>query len=660
MAENIQKNWFSNPYQEFIFTRTYSRWVDELGRRETWEESVDRYLSYMKKNLGKKLTQEEYDEIRSYILEQKVMPSMRLLWASGRACDKTNATAYNCSFVAPTKLRDFGEILYLLTCGCGVGFSCERHVVDYLPEVNNQTGNKLPIHVVDDSREGWANALVSGMTAWFNGDDIDFDFSKVRPAGARLQTMGGRASGPAPLKGLLEFAKSKILERQGEKMRPIDVHDIICKIGDVVLAGGVRRSSEISLSDLDDPDMRNAKQGAFYVSEPQRSMANNSVAYKKKPTQQEFMEEWIALMKSGSGERGIFNRAGLQSQMPARRWDLTEDYYRFMGTNPCGEITLRSKEFCNLTEIVARKEDTEKTLLKKCRIAVILGTYQSSLTNLPFLSKDWKKNCDEERLLGVSITGQFDCSAIRNPKILKKLRDYAVEVNKEYAKKFGISSSASITCVKPSGTVSQLVNASSGMHPRFAPYYIRRVRIASTDPLFHLLKAQGVPYHPEVGQFEGGATTYVLEFPIKSPEGAITRNDITALQQLDYWKLVKENYTEHNPSCTIYIAEDEWIAVANWLWNNWDIIGGLSFLPKDEHVYMLAPYQEIDEKTYQQLVNSFPKIDFTKLSEYEIEYEGNGSSELACVAGQCEVDVSPAELERLKINSPTIEISPQL
>ena len=635
----------NDPYRAFIYTRTYSRWIEEQNRRETWEESVDRYLAFMRENLGAKLTEDEYSEIREYVLWQKVMPSMRLLWSAGAPARRTNATAYNCSFIAPQNFQDFGEILYLLTCGCGVGFTVESHVVDKLPEVKKRWMEKFiahSLHVVDDSREGWANALVLGMTKWYNGEDVVFDYSKVRPAGARLKTMGGRASGPEPLKGLLDFTKKTILLRQGEKLRPIDVHDIICKIGDIVVMGGVRRSSEISLSDLSDPEMRTAKFGEFWKNEPQRQMANNSVAYKTKPTQQEFMEEWLSLMKSGSGERGIFNRAGLEKQMPKRRWEKLGDHFATTGTNPCGEITLRSKEFCNLTEVVARAEDTLETLLDKIRIATILGTYQSSLTNLPYLSEEWKKNCDEDRLLGVSITGQYDCPVVRNPDVLTSLRLKAISINQEYAERFGISPSSSITCVKPSGTVSQLVNASSGMHPRHAPYYIRRVRITNTDPLFHLMRDAGVSFKQD------NEATMVLEFPTKAPDGAITRHDVNALSQLEHWKMLKENYTEHNPSCTVYIAEDEWIAVADWLWKNWDIIGGLSFLPKNEHVYKNAPYEDITKEQYEEMVSKFPTIDYSKLPSYEYEDSTQGSQELACSAGGCDIDLTPEELEKVK------------
>jgi ribonucleoside-diphosphate reductase alpha chain len=528
--------------------------------------------------------------------------------------------------------------MYVSMCGCGVGFSVERQFVEKLPQVKKQTGKKLKTHVIEDSKEGWARALVLGLETWFGGKDIDFDFSQLRPMGARLKTMGGRSSGPDPLKAVLEFSKRKILSRQGRRLSPIDVHDIICKIGEVVVSGGVRRTALISLSDLDDEEMRAAKFGQFYITEPQRSMANNSAVYNEKPSTSDFLEEWLSLVKSGSGERGIFNRGGLSKQIPERRLKLSKKYLGEMGTNPCGEILLRSKEFCNLSEIVARYEDTEESLIKKAKIASILGTYQATLTNFSFLSSEWKNNCEEERLLGVSITGQWDCPAVRNPLTLRKLKETAVEVNKIYAKKFGIKPSASVTCVKPSGTVSQLVDSSSGLHPRHSKYYIRRIRISATDSLFKMLKDQKVRFYPEVGQSYENATTYVLEFPVKAPDNSVFRNDLSAIEQLEYWKMVKENYTEHNPSVTISVGNDEWIDVAGWLYKNWDILGGLSFLPREDFVYQLAPYEEISEEKFNKIISEFPYIDFSNILLYEKEDETQGAKELACVSGTCEIE----------------------
>lgn len=631
------RRYFRNPLGEFIFYRTYSRWIDEEGRRETWVETVNRYMDFMEEVLGGKLSEDEYVEIRKGILRQEALPSMRLLWSAGKAAAVNNITAYNCSYIAPKSFKDLAEIMYLSMCGAGVGFSVEQQTVQKFPQIKPQTGKKLPPFVIPDSKEGWCDALVHGLQAWYGGLDVEFDFSQIRPRGARLKTMGGKSSGPAPLRSVLNFSRKKILANQGKRLRPIDIHDIICKIGEVVVMGGVRRTALISLSDLDDEDMRNAKSGQFYLTEPQRSMANNSAVYNTKPPASVFLDEWIALAKSGTGERGIFNRGGLKSQMPERRWKVFAPDARTSGTNPCGEIILKSKEFCNLTEVVAREDDTEETLLKKVRLATILGTYQSTLTDFPYLSKEWKKNCNEERLLGVSITGQWDCPAVRNPETLRKLKECAIQVNAEYAKRFGINPSLAITCVKPSGTVSQLVDSSSGMHPRHAPYYIRRVRIAASDSLFQMLRDQKVPYHPEVGQDVNDASTYVLEFPVKAPSRSIFRNDLTALEQLEHWKMVKKHFTEHNPSVTISVGENEWIAVANWLYENWDILGGLSFLPRENHVYELAPYEEISEERYRALAKDFPKIDFSQILLYEHDDETQGARELACAGGLCEI-----------------------
>lgn len=634
------KKYFRNSLAEFIYYRSYSRWIEEEGRRETWIETVDRYMSFMRENLGEQLTEAEYGELREAILNQEVMPSMRLMWSAGKAARKTHVSAYNCSYIAPTTLDDFSEIMYLSMCGTGVGFSVESQTVQQLPLIARQTGKKLPTHVIDDSKEGWCAALTLGLKTWFTGKDVDFDYSRLRPAGAPLKTMGGKSSGPDPLRSLLNFSRAKILSKQGKRLSNLDVHDIICKIGEVVVAGGVRRSALISLSDLDDVDMRSAKMGQFYLTNPQRSMANNSAVYNEKPSSTEFLREWLALAESGSGERGIFNRGGLQKQLPARRWKIFQKHAGTAGTNPCGEIILRSKQFCNLTEVVARADDSKESLLKKIRLATILGTYQSTLTHFPFLSKEWKKNCEEERLLGVSITGQWDSHAARDQSILTALRERAFQVNREYAKRFGINPSTAITCVKPSGTVSQLVDASSGMHPRHSRYYIRRIRISATDKLFHMLKDQKFPYHPEVGQVEGSATTYVLEFPVQAPAGSVFRNDLSAIEQLEYWKMVKEHYTEHNPSVTVSVGEQEWVPVADWLYKNWDMIGGLSFLPREEHVYRLAPYEEIDEKRYQKLLAELPEIDFSQIIAYEEEDMTIGAKELACVGGVCEIDFS--------------------
>ena len=637
------KHYFHNQLAEFVYYRTYANWIPEEGRRETWIETVERYMAFMKKNLGDKLTSEEYTEVQEAILHQEAMPSMRLLQFAGTAARATNVCAYNCSYIAPQKLEDFAEIMYISMCGTGVGFSVESQNVQKLPQIKRQHGKKMKMHVVADSKEGWADALTLGLRAWFDGKDIEFDLSQLRPAGARLKTMGGKSSGPEPLRSLLAFARAKILAKQGRRLSNIDVHDICCKIGEVVVAGGVRRSAMISLSDLDDKEMQAAKTGQFYFADPQRSMANNSAVYMRKPDAEQFMEEWLALAKSHTGERGIFNRGSLAMQIPNRRKRILGQKILKLGTNPCGEILLQPKQFCNLSEVVARAEDTEETLLKKIRIAAILGTYQSTLTNFPYLSKDWKRNCEAERLLGVSITGQWDCQAVRNEAVLSTLRDRALVVNKEYAKRFGVPASSSVTCVKPSGTVSQTVDAASGLHARHAAYYIRRVRISATDALFHMMKDQKVPYFPEVGQSVSSASTFVFEFPVKAPEGAVLKDDLSAIDQLEYWRKVKVNFTEHNPSVTISIGENEWIAVANWLYEHWDMIGGLSFLPRESHAYLLAPYEEITKERYEEMAANLPAIDFSQILLYEKEDSTDIKKELACSSGVCEIDDIPVE-----------------
>ena len=611
-------------------------------------------MAFMKENLKNALAEEEYAEVRESILKQDVMPSMRLMQFAGEAARRCNTCAYNCTFIAPTSLQDFAEIMYLSMQGCGVGFAVESQNIEQLPQIKKQTNRKSPAHAVVDSKEGWCDALTLGLKTWYEGGDISFDYSFIRLAGARLKTMGGKASGPEPLRSLLQFAREKILKRQGRRLRAIDAHDIICKIGECVVSGGVRRTAMISLSDLDDTDVRDAKKGQFYVTDPHRMVANNSAVYESRPTNTELMEEWVALMKSGSGERGIFNRGALTNTMPERR----KTYFKktgfigddgvlagSVGTNPCGEIILQSKQFCNLSEVIARANDTHETLVRKARIAALLGTYQASLTDFKYISKDWAKHCKEEALLGVSVTGQWDSPASQSPETLRAMREIAVSTNAVYAKRFGINPSMSVTAVKPSGTVSQTFNCSSGIHPRHAKYYIRRVRISATDSLFKVLKDQGVPYFPEVGQNEETASTYVLEFPVESPDSAKFKDDFSALEQLEYWKRIKLNYTEHNPSATISVGSDEWISVVDWLQKNWEIIGGLSFLPRFDHVYRLAPYETIDKKRYEELKAGFPEIDYSKLVTYERTDETEQRKELACAAGVCDIDmVVPSEL----------------
>ena len=525
------KHYFHNQLAEFVYYRTYANWIPEEGRRETWIETVERYMSFMKENLGDKLTDAEYAEIQDAILHQEAMPSMRLLQFAGTAARATNVCAYNCSFTAPQKLEDFAEIMYISMCGTGAGFSVESQNVQKLPQIKRQsskTGKKVRTHVVADSKEGWADALTLGLRTWFDGKDVEFDLSELRPAGARLKTMGGKSSGPEPLRSLLAFARAKILSKQGRRLSNIDVHDICCKIGEVVVAGGVRRSAMISLSDLDDAEMQAAKTGQFYFADPQRSMANNSAVYTRKPDAEQFMEEWLALAKSHTGERGIFNRGSLAMQIPKRRKRILGQKILKLGTNPCGEILLQPKQFCNLSEVVARADDTEETLHEKDphrgdprHLSVHADEFPVSFEGL---EAQLREGAPARRFHhgavglpgGAERSGAYRCSAIAR-----------VAVNKEYAKRFGVTPSTSVTCVKPSGTVSQTVDAASGLHARHAQYYIRRVRISATDALFHMMKDQKVPYFPEVGQSISSASTFVFEFPVKAPEGAVLKDDLS-------------------------------------------------------------------------------------------------------------------------------------
>ena len=628
--------YFKGSYQEFIFYQFYSRFRDELGRRETWVEAIDRFIDFMKEKLDKKLTPAEYSEVREAIIKQEICPSMRLLWASGKAARNSNVTAYNCAYIAPVSWQDLSEIMYVSMCGAGCGFSVEPENVERFPQIQKQTGKKAKTIVVGDDKEGWAESFVKACTAWSNGEDVEIDYSKIRPAGARLAVMGGRASGPAPLQELMQFTKRKMLARQGRRLTTLDLHDIICQIGLIVVAGGVRRSALISLSNLDDAEMRDAKKGTFWQTEGQRSMANNSAVYEVKPTADEFLKEWTSLVASRSGERGIFNRGDLEKQIPKRRWDKIKDEKQ-VGVNPCGEIYLRSKQFCNLTSIVVRPNDDMKSMKRKMRLATIVGTYQATLTHFPYLSKKWKENCEEEQLLGVSITGYYDNEIVRNDKNLEELRKEAIEVNKKYSKRFGQNASTAITCVKPHGNSGQLLGVGSGMHPWYSKYYIRRVRISANDPLLKLAQDQRVPVLPEVGYSTSNASTMVMEFPCRAPEGAVLSKDVSALEMLKEWHRLKKHFTEHNPSVTIYVNDREWLAVANFVYENWEIVGGLSFLPKNDHVYQLAPYQEITKEEYERRLKELGHLDFSKLMIYEQQDKTIGAKELGCAGGTCEV-----------------------
>lgn len=628
--------YFESSYQEFIFYQFYARWRDDLGRRETWLEAIDRFMDYMRERLGDKLNMAEYKEVRDAILTREICPSMRLLWSAGDACRATNVCAYNCAYIAPTTWRDLSEIMYVSMCGAGCGFATEPENVEQFPQIQKQSGKKHPTIVVEDSKEGWCEAYVEACEVWASGGDVEIDYSHLRPAGARLITMGGRSSGPAPLRELMNFTRSKMLARQGRRLSTLDLHDIICQIGLIVVAGGVRRSALISLSSLDDQAMRDAKKGAFWQTDGQRSMANNSAVYEAKPSAGDFLEEWTALVTSGTGERGIFNRGGLESQVPARRWEAIKDTAQ-MGVNPCGEIYLQPKQFCNLTSIVVRPEDDMENLKRKMRLATIIGTYQATLLDFGYLDAAWRENCAAEQLLGVSITGYYDNEVVRNDTNLDTLRKEAIKANKVYAKRLGATPSNAITCVKPHGNSGQLLGVGSGMHPWYAKYYIRRVRISVNDPLLKLATDQGVPVFPEVGYSTSTATTMVLEFPVKAPEGAIVARDVSALTMLEEWKRIKTHFTEHNPSVTIYVGDDEWLKVANFVYENWDIVGGLSFLPRNDHVYQLAPYEEITKEEFEARTKALGDLDFAKLVVYEQHDQTTGAKEVACSAGICEL-----------------------
>jgi ribonucleoside-diphosphate reductase alpha chain len=628
-------HYFGSSYQEFIFYQFYARWRDDLGRRETWVEAIDRFMAFMRQKLGSALGDDEYEAVREAILQRDICPSMRLLWSAGKACEATNVCAYNCAYIAPTSWRDLSEIMYVSMCGAGCGFAVEPENVERFPQIQKQTGKKRPLIIVEDSKEGWCAAFVSACEAWAGGYDVDIDYSHIRPTGARLVTMGGRASGPMPLEELLSFTRAKMLARQGRRLTTLDLHDIICQIGLIVVAGGVRRSALISLSSLDDLAMRDAKKGAFWQTEGQRSMANNSAVYESKPSAAEFLHEWTALVSSGSGERGIFNRGGLERQVPARRWRKLAGLPQ-VGVNPCGEIYLQSKQFCNLTSIVVRPNDTLETLRRKMQLATLVGTYQATLTNFGYLGDEWRQHCVDEQLLGVSITGYYDNALVRDDQTLELLRDEAIAANQLYAKRFRARPSTAITCVKPHGNSGQLLGVGSGMHPWFAKYYIRRVRISINDPLLRLAQDQSVPALPEVGYSTSNATTMVLEFPVKAPEGAVLVQDISALTMLREWQRLKEHFTEHNPSVTVYVNDDEWLAVANFVYEHWDIVGGLSFLPRTNHVYQLAPYEEITEQEYERRLQALGTIDFSRLVLYEQQDETTGAKELACSGGVCE------------------------
>lgn len=620
-----------NDYQKFIHISRYARWIETENRRETWEETVRRYVDNVVAKGG--LDSKTLIEIEKAITGLEVLPSMRALMTAGTALDRCNVAGYNCSYLPVDSPRAFDEAMYILMCGTGVGFSVEEKYVRQLPVINEHFESTETVIRVGDSKSGWARSLRELIALLYTGQTPKWDTSNVRAAGERLKTFGGRASGPAPLERLFDFVVGIFTKAAGRQLTSLECHDIMCKIGEVVVVGGVRRSAMISLSDLHDDKMRHAKTGNWWEQNAQRALSNNSASYNERPGYGAFSEEWKALYESRSGERGIFNRAASQYQAARNgRRDAEQDF----GTNPCSEIILRPYQFCNLTEVVVRSDDNLDSLARKVRLATILGTIQSTLTDFKYLRSIWKRNTEEERLLGVSLTGILDHPTLaRDPELLAQLKQVAVDTNKEFADALGIPVSAAITCVKPSGTVSQLTDTASGIHPRWSPYYIRAVRGDNKDPLTEFMKSVGIPNEPDLMQPE--ATT-VFYFPQKAPEGALTRRELSAIQHLELWKTLQEHWCEHKPSITVNVKESEWADVAAWVYGNFDVLSGVAFLPMDDHTYKQAPYQECDKKTYESLVSKMPSsIHWPDLSFYETVDSTTGSQELACSGGVCEI-----------------------
>ena len=625
-------NYLPTDYQAFIHTSRYAKYFDGKGR-ESWPETVGRYVENVVRPV---VDTETANEIEQAILGLEVMPSMRAMMTAGIALDRDNTAGYNCSYLPVDDPKSFDEAMFILLCGTGVGFSVERQFINKLPEIPKLFQSDTTI-VVKDSKEGWAKAFRQLLVLLWAGEIPLWDVSRVRPAGARLKTFGGRASGPAPLVDLFNFAVKLFKEAEGRKLSSIECHDLMCKIGEIVVVGGVRRSAMISLSNLSDDRMRHAKSGNWWDNEPQRALANNSVAYTEKPDSLSFMREWMALVESGSGERGIFNREASKKQA-AKNGRRDSDYD--FGTNPCSEIILRPYQFCNLTEVVVRATDTVDDLARKVRLATILGTIQSTYTKFPYLRKVWTTNTEEERLLGVSLTGIMDNPLMTTKnkgldKTLENLRNVAVVTNAEWAYRLGIPQSAAITCVKPSGTVSQLVDSASGIHARHSPYYVRTVRGDNKDPLTTFMKDQGIPSEPDV--FKPDQTT-VFSFPVKAPNKAVVTSDLSAVDQLNMWLMYQRNWCEHKPSVTINVKKDEWFEVGTFVYEHFDEMSGVSFLPYNEHTYQQAPYQEIDKEEYKNILSTMPKsIDWSRLSEYEKEDTTSSSQTFACTGDVCEV-----------------------
>ena len=631
-------NMLPTPYQQFIHKSRYARWIDGEERRENWDETVDRYMDFMQSQVEDKCNVKvDLGEVREAVLSLQVMPSMRAMMTSGPALARDNICGYNCSYIPVDSPRSFDECMYILMCGTGVGFSVERENVDKLPVVSDNFSTSSTVINVADSKPGWAKAYRELVALLYAGQVPSWDMSDIRPAGARLKIMGGRASGPQPLIDLFNFTIEIFKKAAGRRLFPIECHDLMCKVGEVVVVGGVRRSALISLSNLNDDQMRHAKAGQWWETEGQRALANNSVAYKTKPEMGTFMREWLALYDSKSGERGMFNREAAEKQVARNGRRETGHMW---GTNPCSEIILRPYQFCNLSEIVVRESDTLESLKQKVRMATILGTMQSTLTDFKYLRKVWKDNTEEERLLGVSLTGIMDHPVLSknvDSKLwLQQMRDVAVETNREYAELLGIPASAAITCVKPSGTVSQLTDSASGIHARHNDYFIRTVRGDNKDPLTQFLVDSGVPAERDVMKPDN---VTVFSFPMQSPKGAVTRTQTTAIEQLELWKTYAIHWSEHKPSITVSVKEEEWMDVGAWVYENFDVASGVSFLPHSDHTYQQAPYQDIEPDEYLEWKQRMEvvHIDWNKLTEFEKEDNTTGSRELACTAGVCEV-----------------------
>jgi len=626
-------------YQSFIHKSRYARWLESEGRRENWEETVQRYVDFFKER--EQLNDEEGQEIFDAIQAMEVMPSMRCMMTAGEALKRDNVAGFNCSYLHIDHPRAFDELMYVLMCGTGVGFSVERNFITKLPEVAESFHKTSSTIVVSDSKLGWASAFRELIAMLYAGKLPQWDMSRVRPAGARLKTFGGRASGPEPLEDLFRFCVNIFQKAAGRKLTSIECHDVVCKIADIVVVGGVRRSALISLSNLSDQRMSKAKSGAWWENEGQRRLANNSVAYTEKPDFEAYLNEMKNLYESKAGERGLFSRVAAQ-KIAARngRRDATHDF----GTNPCSEIILRSNEFCNLSEVVVRSDDTLETLKKKVRIATIIGTLQSTLTDFRYLRVRWKRNTEEEALLGVSLTGIMDHDVLggkngtaESPMLaswLEEMRDVSIETNKEWAAKLGVNQSVAITCVKPSGTVSQLVDSASGIHPRFSKHYIRRVRSDKKDPLALYMEQAGFPVENDVMS----ASSVVFSFPVKAPESSTCVKEVGAMEQLALWKTYQNHWCEHKPSVTVYYTDSEYLQVAQWIWDNFDMCSGISLLPTSDHVYQQAPYEDISAEKYDELVAAMPQnVNWEELSQFEKEDNTTGSQELACVGGACEI-----------------------